>query len=38
MTWKQIAKFCEETFGIFVNWGECDFSMCPICETDFELI
>lgn len=20
------------------DWGECDFSMCPICETDFELI
>ena len=20
------------------DWGDCDFSMCPICETYFELI
>lgn len=31
MTWKQAAKFCEETFGIFVNWEE-RFFICPECD------
>ena len=54
-TWKQAAKFCEETYGTYVDWEvgffscpECgepicesdwdehDWSICPICDFDFE--
>jgi hypothetical protein len=53
MSWEAAAKFCEDTFGVYVDWEErffhcpecdepiyeCDwsnFSMCPICEIDWE--
>lgn len=31
MNWEQAAKFCEDTFGIYVNWEE-RFFICPECD------
>ena len=53
MSWEAAAKYCEDTFGVYVDWEErffhcpecdepiyeCDFdnfTMCPICEIDWE--
>ena len=30
MTWAQVAEYCEETYGIFVDWDE-EFFLCPEC-------
>ena len=29
--WEQAAKFCEETFGSYVDWEE-RFFHCPECD------
>lgn len=29
--WEKAAKFCEETFGTFVDWEE-RFFICPECQ------
>ena len=39
-SWKDAAKFCEDTFGTYVDWGE-GFFHCPECgepvyECDWE--
>lgn len=39
-TWHEVAEYCEETFGSYVNWDE-GFFICPECaepiyETDWE--
>lgn len=31
MNWEKAAKFCEETFGTFVDWEERSF-ICPECD------
>ena len=31
MTWEDAARFCEKTFGIYVNWEE-RFFICPECD------
>ena len=31
MNWEKAAKFCEETFGTFVDWEE-RFFICPECD------
>ena len=31
MNWKETAKYCEKTFGVYVNWEE-RFFICPSCE------
>jgi hypothetical protein len=30
-TWKQAAKFCEKTYGSYVDWDE-GFFICPECD------
>ena len=32
MNWEKAAKFCEETFGSYVNWEEQRFFHCPECD------
>jgi predicted RNA-binding Zn-ribbon protein involved in translation (DUF1610 family) len=39
-TWEEAAKYCEETFGVYVDWEE-RFFHCPECgepilEEDWE--
>lgn len=29
--WEEAAKYCEETYGIFVDWEE-RFFICPECD------
>ncbi len=31
MNWESCAKFCEETFGCYVDWEE-RFFICPECQ------
>ena len=31
MNWEKTAKFCEETFGSYVDWEE-RFFHCPECD------
>ena len=31
MNWKETAKYCEKTFGVYVNWEE-RFFICPECD------
>ena len=31
MNWEKAAKFCEETFGSYVDWEE-RFFHCPECD------
>lgn len=31
MTWEKAAKYCEETFGTYVDWDE-RFFICPNCD------
>lgn len=31
MNWEKAAKFCEETFGTFIDWEE-RFFICPECD------
>lgn len=38
--WKKMAKYCEEEYGVFVDWEE-HFFICPECgepiyECDWE--
>ena len=33
MTWEDAARFCEKTFGVYVDWENENLVMCPICET-----
>ena len=36
--WEKAAKYCEDTYGIWVDWGPeftADQSLCPICEFNF---
>ena len=39
-TWEKCAKYCEETYGIFVDWNEryfiCGECAEPIYEEDWE--
>ena len=30
-TWEEAAKYCEETFGVYVDWEE-RFFHCPECD------
>lgn len=30
-TWEEAAKYCEDTFGIYVDWEE-RFFYCPECN------
>ena len=29
-TWEDAAKFCEETFGSYVDWED-EYFLCPEC-------
>lgn len=29
--WEDAARFCEETFGVYVDWEE-RFFICPECD------
>ncbi len=31
MSWEAAAKFCEDTFGVYVDWEE-RFFHCPECD------
>lgn len=31
MTWENVAKMCEDVYGIYVNWEE-RFFICPECD------
>lgn len=30
-TWRNAARYCKDTFGAYVDWGECYFH-CPVCD------
>ena len=30
-TWEDCAKYCEESYGIFVDWEE-EYFICPVCD------
>ena len=30
-TWRECAKYCETTFGCYVDWDE-EFFHCPECD------
>ncbi len=30
-TWEEAAKYCEDTYGSFINWEE-EFFVCPECD------
>ena len=30
-TWKQVAEYCENVYGSYVDWEE-GFFICPECE------
>lgn len=33
MTWFEAAKYCEETYGVYVSYEEGDrFFICPECD------
>lgn len=30
MLWENLAKYCQEVYGVFINWEE-RFFICPEC-------
>ena len=36
-SWYNAAKFCEETFGSYVEWSE-NFFICPDCGEPIYLV
>ena len=36
MSWEAAAKFCEDTFGVYVDWEDHGWYTCPVCEIYWE--